>query len=187
MKRRSQHSQRLLGWALFGLLVGPSLGTLSGCETTCSVDADRSPEVVEDRRTDLEEGTFESVPWDGKWDHFPPKKRYEFRHGLGGTPLHVTTYVGFADPPIGSAGYGNSAEVAGNIVIIEAVTPEYIRVRNDTCETFYLRVAASGPISADSAPTDGANFGGAGAGTTPEVAGARPSLESAGSGGAPNG
>lgn len=133
-------------WVLL-LGVAASLVFATGCDTSCTVDVDPNPEVITSGTT--EDGVYESAPWDGDYQKFAPQKRYEFRHGLGGVPKEVTTYVGFHKTPIGESEFGNVAEVAGNIAIIERVTSESIRVRNDTCETFYLRVVASaaGPSS----------------------------------------
>ena len=122
------------------------LGT--GCETSCSVEEEEFPEDVHSGITDAEEGTYASDLWSGPYHHFPPKKRYRFYHGLNAVPRNVETWVGFVKRPLGEEGKGNVAEASGNIVIIQDVTPDYIQVRNDTCETFYLRVYASDPEGA---------------------------------------
>lgn len=126
----------------FLLLVLATAPAGTGCKTSCTVDADPNPEVITSGVA--EGGVYESSPWNGEYHEFPPQKRYEFRHGLGGVPKEVATYVAFEETPIGTREFGNVAEAAGNIVIIEDVSAEDIRVRNDTCETFYLRVVASG-------------------------------------------
>lgn len=127
-------------WAIALSLTLALLPFGTGCETSCTVDEDPNPEVVSSGTT--VGGVYESTSWDGEYQKFPPQKRYQFQHQLGAVPQEVSTFVGFHNPPIGDGGFGNVAEVAGNIVVIEGVTEEYIRVRNDTCETFYLRVVA---------------------------------------------
>lgn len=140
-------------WLVLSLapaLLALSLPLLGGCETSCSVDADEEPELVTSGNTDLEAGTYESAPWDGKFHVFPPKKRYAFQHGLPGVPRDVSTWVSFHERPLVGRAHGDIAESAGNIVIIERVDETTIQVRNDTCETFYLRVFASDPAPAGS-------------------------------------
>jgi hypothetical protein len=53
----------------------------------------------------------------------------------------------------------------GNEAILEAVNEDYVRLRNDTCETFYVRLVA-GVLSADDGAggADAASSGESGAG-----------------------
>lgn len=127
-----------------------------GCETSCSVEEEEFPEDVRSGITNAEEGTYASDVWSGEYHRFPPKKRYRFYHGLNAVPRNVETWVGFVKRPLGDDGKGNVAEASGNIVIIQDVTSDYIQVRNDTCETFYLRVYASDPEGSVNGGTGGA-------------------------------
>ena len=88
---------------------------------------------------------YETAPWDGTYLEFPPQRRYDVYHGLGRVPPVVVTNVGFEATPLVDGGNGDTSESAGNIVLIEAVNDEFVRVRTDTCETFYLRVVACAP------------------------------------------
>lgn len=137
-------------WLTRALLCGvlaslPS--TNGGCSTSCDDgDSYDDPPVVYDGGYRDDALTYyESDTWDGPYLHFPPKRTYDIHHGLGRRPVHVSSYVGFNDFPLGSHGNGNIAEPAGNIVIIEYVDDQFIRVRNDTCETYYLRIVAHTP------------------------------------------
>lgn len=144
--RRRLPGRLLTQGALSAALLGPSFGGATGCNTSCHVDSDPNPQVVEEGIRDLERGTYATSSFTEDFLYFPPEKRYEFRHGLGGTPQVVQTWVSFGSRPLPlDKEFGNAAEPAGNIVIIEAVTPEYVRVRNDTCQKFYLRLVASDP------------------------------------------
>jgi hypothetical protein len=136
--------------------------TNSGCSTSCD-DGDSSddpPVVYEGGYRDDALTYYESDTWDGPYLHFPPKRTYDIQHGLGRRPVSVTSYVGFAEYPLGSNGNGNIAEVAGNIVIIEYVDEQIVRVRNDTCETYYLRVVAQTPEQLPAEPEPDLGAGG---------------------------
>ena len=130
-----------------------ALGTLAapGCRTSCDDAEEGSAERVTDGTTDAASGVYESAPWNGAYHEFLPQKRYEFVHGLAGVPRIVQTFVAFDETPLGERAHGNVSEAAGNEVIIEGVDATSIRVRNDTCETFFLRVAASDPEAAPEA------------------------------------
>jgi len=116
-----------------------------GCRTSCDDAVDGPAERVTTGSTDLARGVYESVAWNGAYHEFPPQKRYAFLHGLAGVPRFVQTFVAFKRTPLEDDEAGNVSEAAGNEVILEGVDATSIRVRNDTCETFYLRVAASAP------------------------------------------
>jgi hypothetical protein len=127
------------------LLSVPGAGP--GCHTSCD-DGDDSddPPVVYDGGTRDEALTYyETHAWDGRYLRFPPQRTYDLVHGLGRAPTAVMSYVGFNETPLGATGNGNVSIAAGNEVIIEWVDDSVIRVRNDTCETFYLRVVALAP------------------------------------------
>ncbi|HLV66355.1 MAG TPA: hypothetical protein VKY73_11115 [Polyangiaceae bacterium] len=126
---------------LLPLLVGPSGGL--GCASSCADAVDETPVPVREGTRDG--WCYETAPWDGTYLEFPPQRRFEIHHDLGRVPPVVVTYVGFEATPLVDGGNGEIAETAGNIAVIEAVTDEIVRVRNDTCETFYLRVVACAP------------------------------------------
>jgi hypothetical protein len=126
------------------------LGQIPGCKTSCDDDEEGDAEVVTTGTTDATRSVYESAPWAGKYLRFRPDKRYSFVHGLRGTPSVVQAWVGFDEQPLSNYP-GNISEAAGNEAIIESVTAERVQIRNDTCETFYLRLVASDPIDETSA------------------------------------
>lgn len=136
------------------LLLVPGAGV--ACNTSCDDgDGPNAPPVVyEGGTSDPAEGYYESDAWDGGYLRFPPQRTYDLHHGLGRRPGAVMSYVGFDASPLGATGNGNVSEAAGNEVIIEWVDDQVIRVRNDTCETLYLRVVAFAPNAPD-APDSG--------------------------------
>jgi hypothetical protein len=74
---------------------------------------------------------------------FPAGRSVRVEHGLGQTPTEVHSYLAFNRRPLPDSGIGNTAESAGNQVIIEGVNDQYVQVLNDTCEDFYLRLVVS--------------------------------------------
>jgi hypothetical protein len=64
-------------------------------------------------------------------------------HGLGAIPKEYQIYVSFW--PDALVKDHSIAEAAGNIAVVERITDEYIQTRNDTCETFYIRLIAEHP------------------------------------------
>lgn len=142
----------LLAAALWVLGSGPS------CATSCDDAVRDPPEAVTDGTTDDSGSFYESAPWEGAYLKFPPQKRYDFMHGLGDTPDLIQVYVGFTKTPLGDDGQGNISLAVGNEAIIEEVNDEYVRVRNDTCETFYVRLVAG--ITRDADPSQAGAGGG---------------------------
>jgi hypothetical protein len=77
---------------------------------------------------------------------FPAGQTYDLVHGLGVVPTSVQGYVSFAPQltedgdPLDHNQPNNVAETAGNQLVIERWDDEIVRVRNDTCAPFYLRV-----------------------------------------------
>jgi hypothetical protein len=145
--------------AALALVLVPISGSAGlGCDTSCDDGGDKSdPAVVyEGGSTDDALSYYESDSWDGPYLKFPPQRTYDFHHGLGRRPYAVLSYVGFSESPLRD-GNGNISEAAGNEVIIEWVDEQVVRVRNDTCETFYLRLVALAGDQADTASGGAAN------------------------------
>jgi hypothetical protein len=134
----------------------------SGCQTSCSNAETGGPEEFHGGSTDATGSVYESAPWNGNYLLFRPQKRYQLFHGLRGTPSVVQAWLGFSSAPLGGAGRGNISEGAGNEAIVEAVNDQFVVLRNDTCETFYLRVVASNPV--ESLPDAGGAAGAGGVG-----------------------
>jgi len=105
-----------------------------------------------------------SVPT-GPFLSFGGGKTYDLVHGLGVVPTSVQGYVSFVPEltedgdPLDIDTPNNLAETAGNQLVIERWDDEIVRVRNDTCGEFYLRVV----LVADA---DASSIGAAGTGGT---------------------
>jgi hypothetical protein len=160
--RKNRPFQRVLALLAGALLCVSGVGP--GCKTSCDNgdDSDDPPVVYDGGSRDEALTYYESDSWDGRYLRFPPQRTYDFVHGLGRPPTAVMSYVGFSETPLGTNGNGNVSIAAGNEVIIEWVDDSIIRVRNDTCETFYLRVVALGPNDAATDIDSNAAGGGAG-------------------------
>lgn len=136
-------AHRLLPWTPLAaalLLVGSQLG----CSSQCDGSAGKTLVDVTDGTTDLENGVYESAPWDGTYLEFGAQRRYRFFHGLGGVPRVVQAWIGFVPKPLAPPG-PNVSEGVGNEALLRGVTDEYVIVQNDTCARFYLRLVASEP------------------------------------------
>jgi hypothetical protein len=138
---------------------------LLGCGTSC----DKENEEARDYSAGLTSSgcsTYQTNAFDEKYLDFPAGRRWRIAHGLGQTPTLVQSYLAFTDAPLTQGENGNTAESAGNQVIIERVDDQFVQVRNDTCEHFYLRlvIAADAPSLACLAAGGGGDGGAAGSG-----------------------
>jgi len=94
---------------------------------------------------------------------FHAGQTYDLVHGLGVTPTSVQGYVSFAEQltedgdPLDLDHPNNVAETAGNQLVIERWDDEIVRVRNDTCGEFYLRVVLTADADASSIGQAGAS------------------------------
>jgi hypothetical protein len=156
-------SARVLGLSLFFM----------GCESTCPRETEKVPTPYDGGNTNSASTVYETNAWDEPFVDFPAGRRVALRHRLGEIPVVIRSYLAFDDNPFpdDETKPGFVAESAGNQVLIERVDDEFIRVRNDTCEQFFLRLVAT------SDPELGAAAGGA--------AGASAADDTAGSGGEP--
>jgi len=90
--------------------------------------------------TDLVSLTYVSAPWDGPLNEFSAGSVVTFVHNLGVAPDLVSTYVSFR--PDGTAS-SEVTENTGNQGEIECIDENVIRIRNNTCSRFYIRVVAA--------------------------------------------
>lgn len=136
----------------FSMVLGVTLlcvCALSSCKTSCD-NADASVTTVTDGIRNSTLTVYESAAWDGHYLEFRPQKELVFNHGLRTIPFNITTYVGFSPCPLAKRGVCSddpepSAEVAegaGDLSPISDVNEQSFTIRNNTCETFYLRVTA---------------------------------------------
>jgi hypothetical protein len=130
--------------------------TLS-CSASCPrEDDDAAPRTHTSGTTSADRTYYETNAWNQSFVDFPAGRRWAFRHGLGQLPREITSYLGLSADPLPVNSNGFVAESAGNQVLIEGVDSETIRVRNDTCEHFYLRlVASSGSATAENGGAGG--------------------------------
>jgi hypothetical protein len=124
-------------------LGGAALPGCSGCDTQGA-----APLEYLDGTVSTDGRLYESTPVDGDMLHFPPGRIYDLVHGLGVRPASVHGYVSLA-PRLESEGDpydaqrpNNVTESAGNQLVIERWDEQVIRVRNDTCAEWYVRVVA---------------------------------------------
>lgn len=130
------------------LLAGLGLALLtSACidAAACDTSDDGNPPVVYKGGTTTEDGLYYSSAWNGGWLHFPGGKRYDLVHDLGFQPQEVGIFLSFSENGVGNDGQGSSAAPsAGNSSPVQLVNDEIIRIKNDTCSEFWVRVTASG-------------------------------------------
>jgi hypothetical protein len=123
---------------------------------------------------------YESGALDEPFLHFPGGRSYDLVHELGGPPTEFHAYLAFSECPLSkslksaggpprcaevteTSGGPGIAESAGNQALFEVRSAGVLRVRNDTCAEFYLRVVAETPpltvLPADTADAEIADAG----------------------------
>jgi hypothetical protein len=132
----------------FALVLSAFPGLLA-CGSSCPREAEDTAKRFTGGTTSPDREHYETNAWDEPFVDFPAGRRWALVHGLRTTPIDLKSYVAFKSKPLPENGKGFVAESAGNQVLIEGVDEETIRVRNDTCEHFYLRLVASTVPSTD--------------------------------------
>jgi hypothetical protein len=133
----------MIALAATTLMVGGA-ATL-GCGTQCDRHPDEPPQPYKEGRTNAAEGTYFTSSEKGPFLDFPPGRTYRLFHGLHGVPQAFEAWLAFSPRPDPGGGF---VEAAGNQVTFEAVTAEYVDVRNDTCSEVWIRVGVNSPILA---------------------------------------
>lgn len=115
----------------------------AGCGSACDTKASATNTVVyTNGHTDATLTHYESNSFSEPFLAFPPGRRYEFPHGLGKVPTHLGIFLSFQEKD------SSFSLASGNEALIEQVDANVIRVRNDTCADFFVRVDASAaPVS----------------------------------------
>lgn len=116
---------------------------LVACGASCPRESEENARPFRGGRTTADGTYYETNAWNEKFVDFPAGRRLALVHGLREMPITLTSYLAFKENPLPENGRGFVSESAGNQVLIEGVDDESIRVRNDTCEDFWLRLAAS--------------------------------------------
>lgn len=124
------------------LALGLVLALQAGCGSNCDRSPDQDPVRYTGGTTDLVRGTYESAPPDGPFLDFPGGRTFRFFHGLGAVPHFYLAEFAFDEYP------RSSVTAAGNQATWEAVTAEYIDVRNDACSDVKIRVIAGNAAGA---------------------------------------
>ena len=131
------------------LVVALVVPFLAACGSSCPREAEDTAKRYEKGRTSADGTYYETNAWDEYFVDFPAGRRWALVHGLRETPIELRSYLAFKKNPLPKGGRGFVAESAGNQVLIEGVDEESVRVRNDTCEHFWLRLVASTVPSED--------------------------------------
>ena len=126
------------------------LPCLVACTSSCPRETEDAARRYTAGTTSAHGTLYETNAWDGSFVDFPAGRRLALVHGLRQMPIELMSYLAFKSRPLPKGGKGFVSESAGNQVLIEGVDEEVIRVRNDTCEDFFLRLVAS------TLPADGA-------------------------------
>ncbi len=122
---------------LGSLLLGMASFSAVACSSTCDAGGSSQDTVqFSGGHTDPTRTHYETNGFDEPFLVFPPGRRYEFPHGLGRVPTQLGIFLAF------QANSSSFSLAAGNQALIEAVDANLIRIRNDTCADFYVRVDA---------------------------------------------
>lgn len=133
---RESQVQRWVG-VLCWLLLSVASFSAVGCSSTCDTGGSSQDTVrFTGGHTDLTLSRYESNGFDEPFLVFPPGRRYEFPHGFGQVPTQLGIFLAFQETN------STFSLAAGNEALIEAVDANVIRIRNDTCADFYVRVDA---------------------------------------------
>lgn len=144
-------------WALLGMMA-LSDGLLA-CDLACKKEGrDKPPTTYTGGRVNKDRTVYETNAWNEAFVEFPAGRRLLIEHGLSAPP-EVFTWLAFDEKPF-DRDNGNSAESAGNMVIIQKVDEREIVVFNDTCQDFYLRLVAISPGEFESPGAGGAGGSG---------------------------
>jgi hypothetical protein len=124
-----------------GALLAAALGALLelGCETSCDLG---EGEPVRFAGGELIGSAYQTSDVDGPFLYFPPDRRLDIVHGLATRDLDVQVYLAFEERG-GDDRRLKAAPAAGSQAVIEFVDAERVRVHNDTCAEFYLRLTAT--------------------------------------------
>jgi len=127
------------------------LPCLIACSSSCPRETDENARRYTGGTTSPDATFYETNAWDRKFVDFPAGRRLALVHGLRETPIELKSYLAFKAKALPEDGKGFVAESAGNQVLIEGVDEEVVRVRNDTCQDFFLRLVANTLPAADGA------------------------------------
>lgn len=122
----------------------------AGCSgSTCDISDDGNPPERYEGGTTWGAGSadafYESSSWHSGWLHFPGGKRYDLAHHLGFEPQDVHVMLSFSENGVAADTQADTAaQAAGNSGELQLVNGDVIRIKNDTCTEFWVRVTAQG-------------------------------------------
>ncbi len=125
---------------------GGSAATL-GC-SDCSTSG-QDPVAFTDGTLNKSGTIYETMGPMDEMLHFPQGRIYEIPHGMGVDPASVDIFLSFkkqltpledTNNPTDAVKPNNVSATAGNQAVIEAWDKDMVRIRNDTCAEFYMRV-----------------------------------------------
>lgn len=146
-------SLMMRGFRFFHLLVMlAACAAVSGCSAAaCDTSDDGNPPQLYEGGNvynAVNGSIYESSSAHGPLLHFPGGKRYDLVHHLGFEPLVVLMYWSFFQTGIAVDAQNDDAGTltlaSGNSALSQLANAHSIRVKNDSCVEFYLRVVAFG-------------------------------------------
>jgi len=150
--------KRLRSWRVAAALAATTLVVGSagsiGCGTQCDRNPDQPPVVYKGGITNRAAGTYLTSGADGPFLSFPPGRTYRLYHGLGRVPDPPQTWLSFAEHPLDGTDPEGFVEAAGTQVTYEAITKDYVDVRNDTCSDVRILVKITAPPLDTNSGTD---------------------------------
>lgn len=139
---QSSLAKAALSIAALGLAVATS-----GCinAAACDTSDNANPPDVYKGGTTTEDGLYYSSSWHEGLLHFPGGKRYDLVHDLGFEPQSISIWLSFSENGVDDDDQASTvAPSAGNSSVVQLVNDKIIRIKNDTCSEFWVRVTASG-------------------------------------------
>jgi hypothetical protein len=111
-----------------------------------------TPKEFTKGRTSMDKTFYETNAPNEAWLPFSSGTVYDLKHDLGVTPASVVTYVSFDKTPLDGVtpDYSHpdhASESAGNQAVFDVWNDEFVRIRNDSCTDFYVRVVMSAPLA----------------------------------------
>lgn len=113
----------------------------SSCDRNFNEEDGGNPDILYVDGTVDDNGVYKSETAVGELLHFPGGAHYSIEHHLGETPTWTLFYLSFSRYGLEAEG-GVYAQAAGNQAVLLSADEIEIRVANDSCSDYYLRVVA---------------------------------------------
>ncbi len=124
----------------------PLLFALPSCTGAAACDtSDGNNPAIPFQSGFVADGMYCTSTAHGPFLDFPGGRRYDVYHHLGFDPLVVQMYWSFAENGIGTDAEADTMTPAnGNSAEIQLTNDQFIRIKNDSCAGFWVRVCAFG-------------------------------------------